>query len=72
MMVFSSLASLVLRAMYIMENRRRDREAGSGANEGVYDEKHDKEGKGLGRGEVNGIAWGDLTDKQNPYFRYVY
>ncbi|KAF8610077.1 MFS general substrate transporter [Ceratobasidium sp. AG-I] len=48
-MVFSSIASLVLRAMYIMENRRRDREAG-----------------------MDGVAWSDLTDKQNPYFRYVY
>lgn len=57
-----------------MENRRRDQEARGrdGANEGVYDEKHDKEGRGLGRGEVDGIAWSDLTDKQNPYFRYVY
>ncbi|KAG8772675.1 hypothetical protein FRC12_002942 [Ceratobasidium sp. 428] len=60
-MVFSSVASLVLRAMYIIENRRRDglREG----SEGVQDEKRDA---------ADEAAWSDLTDKKNPYFRYVY
>jgi hypothetical protein len=65
-MVFSSAASLVLRAMYIAENRKRDRLERGGSG-GGYDEK-----RGEGRSSVDGVAWSDLTDKQNPYFRYVY
>ncbi|KAG9113184.1 hypothetical protein FRC07_007806 [Ceratobasidium sp. 392] len=60
--VFSSVASLVLRAMYILENKRRDR-IQQGGPEGVRDEKRDA---------VDEVAWSDLTDKKNPYFRYVY
>ncbi|KAG9100394.1 hypothetical protein FRC06_004170 [Ceratobasidium sp. 370] len=61
-MVFSSVASLALRAMYILENRRRDRSKRRG-DEGVRDQK---------RNAVGEAAWSDLTDKKNPYFRYVY
>ncbi|KAG8748631.1 hypothetical protein FRC10_000022 [Ceratobasidium sp. 414] len=61
-MVFSSVASLVLRAMYILENRRRDGLV-QGGDEEVKDQERDVAGE---------AAWSDLTDKKNPYFRYVY
>jgi phosphotransferase system glucose/maltose/N-acetylglucosamine-specific IIC component len=70
-MVFSSIASLVLRTMYIMENKKRDREMRR-EFEDKTDEKHGGKRKGLSSKEVEGVAWSDLTDKQNPYFRYVY
>ncbi|QRW14604.1 major facilitator superfamily transporter [Ceratobasidium sp. AG-Ba] len=59
-MVFSSVASLVLRGMYILENRRRDEQE-------IAAESRDRK-----RSAEDEAAWSDLTDKKNPYFRYVY
>ncbi|CAE6505530.1 unnamed protein product [Rhizoctonia solani] len=71
-MVFSSLASLVLRAMYVAENRKRDNVARQRATRSEYDdEKHGDDDQRMDNREAEGAAWGDLTDKQNPYFRYV-
>ena len=66
-MVFSSVASLVLRAMYVVENKKRDRRQEIEGH-GTFDEKR----AAGARGGAEGAAWSDLTDKQNPYFRYVY
>ncbi|GAB1517385.1 hypothetical protein RhiTH_000433 [Rhizoctonia solani] len=71
-MVFSSIASLVLRAMYIAENKKRDSITRPEVKySGYNDEKHDERERQNDR-EAEGAAWSDLTDKQNPYFRYVY
>ncbi|CAE7140147.1 unnamed protein product [Rhizoctonia solani] len=69
-MVFSSVASLALRAMYIAENRRRDKVRQEERRNEHDDEK--QAGDKKLNGEAEGVAWRDLTDKQNPYFRYVY
>ncbi|CAE6491324.1 unnamed protein product [Rhizoctonia solani] len=66
-MIFSSVTSLVLRTMYIVENRRRDSIAQQEVKRNEYDDE-----KRLDNREAEGAAWSDLTDKQNPYFRYVY
>jgi hypothetical protein len=71
-MVFSSVASLVLRAMYIAENRKRDNTAQPEVKKNGYDDEKSEEVERLSDREVEGAAWSDLTDKQNPYFRYVY
>ncbi|KAG8715267.1 hypothetical protein FRC11_004999 [Ceratobasidium sp. 423] len=71
-MVFSSVASLVLRAIYIIENRRRESVARQEVKGGEYGDEKQGEDRRSGNREAEGAAWSDLTDKQNPYFRYVY
>ncbi|CAE6435609.1 hypothetical protein ACGC1H_004646 [Rhizoctonia solani] len=71
-MVFSSIASLVLRTMYIAENKRRDSVGRQEVKKIGYDDEKHGEDRRLDNREAEGAAWSDLTDKQNPYFRYVY
>ena len=46
---------LALRMCFIIPNRNRDKKFSEG------DERYDP----------MGVAWGDITDKQNLHFRYV-
>ncbi|EUC67298.1 MFS general substrate transporter [Rhizoctonia solani AG-3 Rhs1AP] len=71
-MVFSSVASLVLRGIYIAENKRRDSVGRQEVKKNEYDNKEHGEDRRLDNRVAEGAAWSDLTDKQNPYFRYVY
>jgi len=76
-MAFTSIASLVLRWMYIRENKRRDALEAEKAPSGVFAEEGavgDKEAEA--RGEVgdegvDGRTDHDYTDKERPEFRYT-
>ena len=74
-MVFTSVASLVLRWMYIRENRRRDaleaeNARASGVGEGV-DGGKEKEAANDGPEEIEGRTDYDYTDKERLHFRYT-
>ncbi|KAB5594128.1 transport protein [Ceratobasidium theobromae] len=71
-MVFSSVASLVLRVMFIAENNRRDRIMKQDVGDEGPPNRKPRGEKYLGSKGVEDAAWSDLTDMQNPYFRYVY
>lgn len=73
-MAFTSIASFVLRWMYIRENKRRDALASKGsAPQTVADTPAGEMEKVLESGEVERgqRGHGDLTDKERPEFRYT-
>jgi len=65
-MVFTTICSFLLRFMFIRENRRR------GRLETNATEDMDDKGPQTPLGDARILAWGDLTDKENPQFRYAY
>lgn len=74
-MAFASAASLVLRWLYVRENRKRDKEELAGEQSGVSTEPDEEKGA-LRRSvdSLDGLATlivPDKSDKKTPGFRYT-
>lgn len=73
-MAFTSAASLLLRWMYVRENKRRDalgmgQEPATAVGHGEVPVEGEKVGGG--EAESGERGHGDLTDKERPEFRYT-
>lgn len=74
-MAFASAASLVLRWLYVRENKKRDKEELAGKQSEVSTEPDEE--KGAPKGSVDsldGLATllvSDRSDKKTPGFRYT-